>query len=112
MISKRMYKVLKRIPHYPFDTSMKKLREKHHLDFSEVSDILKDALSCKYISFTEGCFPNVMNGTFYLTEVGQMEIEAFDRENKASAKSTWALVIAGLSLAVSIIAIIVTCIVK
>ena len=112
MISKRMYQILKMIPHYPFDINMKEMRGKRYIDFSETSNILKDALSFKYISFVEGCLPDVLNGRFYLTEVGQKEIEAYKRENKSSAKATWALVISGLSFLASVAAVIVACIVK
>ena len=106
MISRKMYKILKEIPHSPNKTTLKELREKLKIDINEMWDILEDAMSCHYIAHTSHSpYNNIQQHPFCLTEAGQIELEEYRRTSGASTKSTWALIIAVLSLLVSVVAI-------
>lgn len=106
MISKKMYRILKNVPHAPQKINLKELREKINIDITEMWEILEDAISCNYIAFTSHDPHNTIpKSDFCLTKAGQIEIEEYGRTISSESKATWALVIAGLSFVVSIIAI-------
>ncbi len=112
MISKDMYKVLKKVPRFPKDTTSLKLLAKKTLEVNLLFDILNDALTCRYIVYTK---PNNRNShytlessSFSLTESGQLQIEEYETKKGSSVKSTWALIIAGLSFIASVVAIVLS----
>ena len=106
MISKQMNRVLKKVPHAPQKINLKELREKINIDITEMWEILEDAMSCNYIVFaSHDPYNSIPKSYFCLTEAGQIEIEEYGRTINSESKATWALVIAGLSFVVSIIAI-------
>ena len=113
MISKQMYKILKKIPHSPERITLKELREKVKIDVSLMWNILEDAMDCNYIVYaSRNPYNDIKQSPFYLTEAGQIEIEEYGREKNSSKKATWALVISGLSFIASVVAIIVSCVVQ
>lgn len=110
MISKQMYKVLKEIPHSPATTTFMDMDKKQIVDINLLKDLLKNALSNKYIDFQ---FPNspyndVVRTKFSLTELGQIAIEEYQGTKYNSGLSTWAIIIAGLSFVVSIVALFIS----
>ena len=102
MISKKMYRFLKKLPRWPLNKSFDKIITESKRDKFTRLDLLVDAKSKGLVD----CNGKEDKGTsgYYLTENGQEAIEAYKRELGASQKATWALVIAGLSFVVSIIA--------
>lgn len=112
MISKNMYKVLKKIPHAPSTTNYKKLIKENIIDSCLLATILKEAENYHYISFNVDLI--IRNGIevkyydFSLIEAGQVAIEEYKSQKSSSRKSTWALIIAGLSFIASVIAIILS----
>ena len=71
MISKEMYKILKKIPGSPKRITLKELREKVNIDVSHMWDMLEDAMACNYIVFaSRNPHSNVNMSPFYLTEAG------------------------------------------
>jgi len=109
MISKKMYKVLKEIPHSPATTTFMDLENKKIVDINLLKDLLGDALDNKYIAFPfrNNPYNDILKTKFSRTELGQIAIEEYKGTNYNSALSTWALIIAGLSFVVSIIALFV-----
>jgi hypothetical protein len=107
MISKQMYKVLKRIPHAPYTTTFSDMAKKKRLDINLLKALLNDAKQSNYIAFD---FPNrpyydILKNNFALTEDGQEAIEEYKRQIGTGRKATWALIIAGLSFVVAVIAL-------
>lgn len=110
MISKNMYTVLKKIPCYPQQITLEELREKKILNVLLLEDILNQASINKYISFVEfSTHKEIFENPFCLTEAGQIEIEEYTREKQSSVKATWALILSGISIIVSIVAVIISC---
>lgn len=112
MISKDMYRVLKRVPRSPKDTTSLKLLAEKTLEVNLLFEVLQDAMGCKYIMYTEPPRRNLHysleNSTFCLTEAGQIQIEEYENKKGSSTKSTWALIISGLSFLASAIAVVVS----
>lgn len=110
MISKDMYKVLKEIPHAPNRIHFKDLDNKKIIDISLLKNILREAVSCKYIQFCDPTNPykKIEVNHFYLTEAGQVSVEEYKEQKGSSAKATWALIISGLSFLASVVAIILS----
>ena len=112
MISNDMYKVLKRVPRYPKDTTSSKLLERKTLKVDLLFEILQDAKACKYIMYTErprrNLYYSLENSPFCLTEAGKIQIEEYKNQKGSSAKATWALIIAGLSFLSSAVAVVVS----
>lgn len=112
MISKDMYNVLKQIPRFPNDTNLQKLLSKKTLEINLLFEILNDALNCKYIIFTQSNndknYYTFEKSSFSITEAGQIQIEEYENKKISSTKSTWALIIAGLSFLTSAVAIILS----
>ena len=108
MISKQMYKLLKQIPHSPTETTFADMDSKKIMDINLLKDLLKDASNNKYIAFAVHMpYNDILRSKFCLTEDGQIAIEEFEGTRYNSALSTWAIIIAGLSFVVSIIALFV-----
>lgn len=109
MISKQMYKVLKKIPHSPTTTTFKDMESKKIVDINLLKDLLSNALASKYIafSFRNNPYNDILKSNFALTEDGQIAIEEYEGTKYNSKLSTWALIIAGLSFIVAIIALFV-----
>ena len=113
MISKNMYRVLKRIPQYPETVSLAQLQQdrKIRLNLSLLSSIIEDALDCHYIiTKRRTATDNITTLQLYISECGQVAIEEYCDHHTASVKSTWALIVSGLSLLSSIVAIIISCV--
>ena len=111
MISKNTYQVLKRIPQYPDTVALIDLQKdkKIKLNISQLAFILEDAMECNYITpKNRSANSDITNLKFFINECGQIELEEYKDRFASSSKSTWALVISGLSLLASIAAIIVS----
>lgn len=110
MISKQMYNILKEIPHSPTTTTFKDMENKKILEINLLKDLLNDAMANKYIafSFRNNPYNDILRSNFSLTELGQIAIEEYKGTKYNSRLSTWALIIAGLSFVVSIVALFVS----
>ena len=109
MISKDMYKVLKKIPRSPQKTSYTKLLKRKKFNADLLIDILRNAEGNRYIYYADfGKYSNITNSNFYITEKGIISIEEYERQKNSSAKSTWAIIISALSFIASIVAIILS----
>lgn len=110
MISKQMYKVLKEIPHSPTTTTFADIDNKKIVDINLLKDLLTDALANKYIafSFRNNPYNDILKSKFALTELGQIAIEEYKGTKYNTKLSTWALIVAGLSFVVSIIALFIS----
>lgn len=108
MISKQMYKVLKNIPHSPKMITFKEMETKGIVDINLLKNLLMVAKTHKYIAFYAS-MPNndILKSQFGRTEEGQIAIEEYEGTKYNSKLSTWALIIAGLSFIVAIIALFV-----
>ena len=109
MISKQMYRLLTEIPHAPITTSFQEIADKKILDISLLKTLLNDAVKNKYIAYPSRVNPysDILTTSFSLTESGQIAIEEYKGTKYNSKLSTWAIIIAGLSLVVSFIALFV-----
>jgi hypothetical protein len=106
MISRDMYRLLKRFPRWPRN---KKFEEIGVFPLIGKYHRLGLAMHAKEQGLI-GCNGKEENDTegFYLTEIGEEAIEEYRRQRQADAKATWAIVISILSLAVSIAAILMS----
>lgn len=108
MISKQMYKILKKIPRHPQRMTFKEISDKKLLDISLLWSLLEEAIDCRYIVFSgRNAVSDLSRSSFYLTEEGQIALEEYKRQLGSDRKATWALIIAGLSFIVAIIALFV-----
>ncbi len=110
MISKQMYRLLTEIPHSPITTSFQEIADKQILDISLLKNLLNNAVENKYIAYPSRVSPynDILTTNFSLTESGQIAIEEYRGTRYNSKLSTWAIIIAGLSFVVSIIALFVS----
>ncbi len=112
MITKEMYKVLKKVPRSPKETNSLKLLAKKIFEVNLLFDILQDALNCRFIMYTEhprrDLHYSLEKSSFCLTEAGQLQIEEYENQRGSSAKTTWALIISGLSFVASVVAILLS----
>lgn len=110
MISKQMYGLLTEIPHSPITTSFQEIADKQILDISLLKNLLNNAVENKYIAYPSRVSPynDILTTNFSLTESGQIAIEEYRGTRYNSKLSTWAIIIAGLSFVVSIIALFVS----
>lgn len=109
MISEDMFQLLKRVPRHPGNVTLKDLDSLKFLDISLLSNLLDEAVECNYLSRSGRNISDILNLRYHLTECGQVALEEFQQRSKDSKKSTWALVIAGLSFISSVIALIISC---
>lgn len=109
MISKQMFKVLKEVPYSPTTTTFQDMDKKQIVDINLLKVLLKDALNNRYIDFQfrNNPYNDIFTTKFSLTELGQIAIEEYKGTKYNSRLSTWAIIIAGLSFIVSIIALFV-----
>ena len=113
MISKQMYKILKKIPRHPQRMTFKEISDKKFMDISLLWNLLEEAIDCHYIVFSgRNAVSDLSRSSFYLTEEGQIALEEYKRQLGADRKATWAIIISGLSLVVAIVAIVVSCVVQ
>lgn len=111
MISKKMYKVLKKVPHLPETTNFIEMSKKKLVDISLLKNLLKDAKDKNYIATLEHTvFIDITSSSFGLTELGQTSIEEYKGQKDTEVRANWALVIAGLSFIASVVAIVVSCV--
>ncbi len=110
MISKQMYKVLKKVPHSPYTITFEEMVDEKIVDINLLKNILNDAVNNEYIAFTfrNSPYNDILKSKFSLSELGQTAIEEYKGVKYNSTLSTWALVLAGLSFIVSIIALFVS----
>ena len=110
MISKQMYRLLTEIPHSPITTSFQEIADKQILDISLLKNLLNNTVENKYIAYPSRVSPynDILTTNFSLTESGQIAIEEYRGTRYNSKLSTWAIIIAGLSFVVSIIALFVS----
>ena len=108
MISKKMYKVLKKTPRHPQRITFKEISDKKLMDISLLWSLIEEAIDCQYIAFSgRNAVSDLSRSSFYLTEEGQIALEEYKRQLGSDRKATWALIIAGLSFIVAIIALFV-----
>ena len=111
MISKRMNKLLKKIPHSPKTTTLQELSRKKIMDINLLVDLLEDAIGCHYVAYaSRNPYNDISKSKICLTEAGQIVIEEYAEQRGASVKATWALVISALSVIASVVAIVVSCV--
>lgn len=105
-----MYGLLTEIPHSPITTSFQEIADKQILDISLLKNLLNNAVENKYIAYPSRVSPynDILTTNFSLTESGQIAIEEYRGTRYNSKLSTWAIIIAGLSFVVSIIALFVS----
>ena len=112
MISKRMYKVLKKIPHSPATTDYQKMLNKTSFDKESLLVFLEEAKNHNYIDVVVLCpvnpFGALKQFDFFLTEDGQSAIDEYKSQKSSSRKATFALIISGLSFVASVVAIFVS----
>lgn len=104
-----MYKVLKEIPHSPSAITFEDIENKIE-DIDLMKDLLNNAIDNQYIafSFRNNPYNDIMKSKFSLTELGQSAIEEYTGTKYNSKLATFALIVAGLSFVVSIIALFVS----
>ena len=113
MISKQMYKILKKIPRHPKRMTFKEISDKKFMDISLLWSLLEEAIDCRYIVFSgRNAVSDLSRSSFYLTEEGQIAIEEYKRQLGADRKATWALIISALSFIASVVAIVLSCVVQ
>jgi hypothetical protein len=106
MISKDMYRLLKKFPRWPnnktFDELDKVIRRDDFVNFGLLMNAKERGLV--------GCNGKEEDNTagFYLTEEGKEAIDEYVRQRSSDRKATWALIIAGLSFVASVVAIIIS----
>ena len=103
-----MYKVLKKTPRHPQRITFKEISDKKLMDISLLWSLIEEAIDCQYIAFSgRNAVSDLSRSSFYLTEEGQIALEEYKRQLGSDRKATWALIIAGLSFIVAIIALFV-----
>ena len=109
MISKEMYRFLKRLPRWPRNKSIPEIEKTPFMDKYLRLGLMIEAKQRNLI----GCNGKEEDNSagFYLAESGQEAIEEYKRQIGADRKATWALIISALSLLASVAAIIISCIV-
>ncbi|MBE6754436.1 MAG: hypothetical protein E7559_08850 [Ruminococcaceae bacterium] len=109
MISKDMYRALKEIPRSTEKTTLPKLVEKRIMKTELLWDLIEEAINCNYISYSaRNPHNDIYKMSFSLSELGQIEMEEYRRKVFSAVKSTLAVIISGISLIVSIVAIFVS----
>lgn len=83
------------------------MASKKMVDINLLKNLLSNALENKYITFPfrNNPYNDILESKFSLTELGQTAIEEYEGTKYNTKLSTWAIIIAGLSFAVSIIAL-------
>lgn len=109
MISKNMYKVLTILPHAPATMKFQELYYECKISHCRLIELLQEAKKQNYIDIVFfQANENMLLSDLYLTEAGQTAIEKYNNEKNSSTKSTWALIIAGLSFLASAVAIVLS----
>ena len=76
MISKKMYKVLKKTPRHPQRITFKEISDKKLMDISLLWSLIEEAIDCQYIAFSgRNAVSDLSRSSFYLTEEGQIALE-------------------------------------
>ncbi len=104
MISKNMKRFLSRIPAWPKNISIDKLSTNGKKKKYSYIQLLERAQKQGFV----GINGTGENAGFFLSEKGREAIEEYCRARNASSKSTWALIISGLSFLASAIAIVLS----
>ena len=106
MITKEMYRFLKQLPRWPENKSFDKIVTTPKTDKFVQLGMLVEARERGLV----GCNGKEEDNTagYYLAESGQEAIDEYKRQIGSNRKATWALIIAGLSFVVSIIALFVS----
>lgn len=106
MISKDMYRFLKRIPRWPRNKTFAQIDKMPFMDRFLRLGLLIEAKQRGFI----GCNGKEEDNTagFFLEEQGKEAVEEYKRQKGADVKATWALVLAAMSLGVSIVALFVS----
>ena len=110
MISKDMYRLLKMLPRWPSNRTFEDLDKVIRRDDLVSFGLLMNAQERGLVRCNGKEEDNTRG--FYLTEEGKEAIDEYTRQRSSDRKSTWALIIAGLSLVTSVIAVIVACVVQ
>ena len=107
MISREMYRLLRKLPRWPSNKTFEELDKVIRRDDLVSFGLLMNAKERGLV----GCNGKEEDKTrgFYLTEEGKEAIDEHKRQMRSDRKATWALIIAGLSLLASVAAVIVAC---
>ena len=103
MISRDMYRLLKRFPNWPHNKAFEKIGIFPLMDKYHRLGLVMEAKSRGLIE-CNGREEDSSAG-FYLTEAGRQTIEEYKRQTRADINATWALIIAILSLIASVVSI-------
>lgn len=106
MISRDMYRLLKKFPRWPSNKTFEELDKVIRRDDFVNFGLLMNAKERGLV----GCNGKEADNTagFYLTEEGKEAIDEYVRQRSSDRKATWALIIAGLSFFASVVAIIIS----
>lgn len=110
MITKDMYRLLKRLPRWPRNKSFDEIEKMPFMDKFLRLGLLIDARKRGLVNCNGKEEDNTAG--FYLSESGKEAIDEYKRQRVADSKATWALIISGLSFVVAIVAVVVSCVVK
>lgn len=100
MISKDMYRVLKRIPRQPDNVQIEQLQKASSMDRKLLIGLLRDAHKQGIVGCS-GTFEN-KNVGYYLSESGRVAIDEYKGKRRTERRATWALIISILSFLVSV----------
>ena len=106
MISRDMYRLLKRFPRWPNNKPLEGIGMFPLMDKYHRLGLIMDAKERGLIDCIGREGDNAAG--FYLTEIGREAVEEYKRQSRADNKATWAIIIAALSLIVSIVAMLST----
>lgn len=106
MISKEMYCFLKQTQRAPRKSEFREIIW-NQIDKNVLKGIIREALELGYI-YTNTPDKSIEVQWWHLTEKGACAVQEYKHKYLASKKSTIALVLSGLSLLASIVAIIVS----
>ena len=104
MITKDMYRLLKRLPRWPANKNREQIDRIVVIDKFLKLHLIMSGIEKGYI----GSNGKEETAGFYLTECGKEAVEEYQRAQKATSRSTCALVISLLSLLVSVVAMTTT----
>ena len=106
MISKDMFRLLKRFPRWPDNKPFDIIEKIPFMDKYVCLGLLMDAKQKGLVGYNGKDEENTAG--YFLTEDGRSAIEEYKRQIDSERKATWALIISGFSLIVAIVAIIVS----
>ena len=102
MISRDMYRLLKRIPRWPKNKTLKELRKTWFMDDMLVANLLDEAVSRGYVVTTGKDPAEIFKWRHHLSEEGREAMEEYSRSQSSSRLSKIAIVLSVIGLLISI----------